>query len=212
MLEFDNIIVRIRDAIASKKLPGEEAQFSMSPVTRKIQEAYGRSTTIARKSAVLILIYTIDGTPYISMIKRPVDNTVHSGQVSFPGGKVEEEDKSIADTALREAFEEVGINKNKVVVLGQLTKLFIPPSNFDVYPIVGYSNERPDFIVSKDEVDKLLEVRISDLLNAVNFKYKPIRHRDGNEFVVPCYFVKNEVIWGASAMILSEFLSIIKDA
>lgn len=142
------------------------------------------------------------------MMKRPHDNTVHSGQVSFPGGKVENSDKTLIDTALREANEEIGIDIDSINVIGQLTKLYIPPSNFDVYPIVGYVHSQPEFIIN-EEVDKLMEVALEELLNPNNKTYKKIYNRDGNEFVVPCYYVQDEVIWGATGMILAELLEVI---
>ena len=193
----------------------------MSPITRRLQtyrnQVRAMQSENARKSAVLVLIYPIDNDPHIVLMKRSRDNTVHSQQVSFPGGKVEKEDKTLTDTALREANEEVGVDPKDVQIIGQLSKLYIPPSNFDVYPVVGYLDYKPNFITN-DEVDKLLEVKLSDLLDKKNHAssakatvghgYQKIKHRDGNEYVVPCYYVNDEVIWGATAMMLAEFLSL----
>jgi len=209
MSEFDSSIARIESAFNAIKLPGMEAQLQMSPLTRKMQESMAKNSVTARKSAVLILFYPISDKPHIAMIKRAPDNTVHSGQISFPGGKTEERDISVIDTALREANEEVGVDREKVVVIGQLSKLYIPPSNFDVFTIVGFTNEQPNFIIN-DEVDKLLEVDLDDLLNPKSKTYRKINSRDGNEYVVPCYYIQGEVIWGATGMILAELLSLIE--
>jgi 8-oxo-dGTP pyrophosphatase MutT (NUDIX family) len=139
---------------------------------------------------------------------RPSDNSVHSGQISFPGGKVEKSDLSMSHTALREAHEEVGVVPNTVELIGSLTKLYIPPSNFDVYPIVGVTNTTPKFITNQ-EVYKLLEVDLDTLLSKDTLGYKTITHRDGNEFIVPCFHIQDEIVWGATAMILSEFMDVI---
>ena len=214
MNNFTETITKLKIAFTDNPLPGEKAQLSMSPVTRKMMnEEMRRSNNGSglkkdtRKSAVLILFYPIDNIPHIAMIKRAPDNTVHSGQISFPGGKVEKIDGSLEATALREANEEVGIMQESVKVIGQLTKLYIPPSNFDVFPFVGYSDSRPNF-VTNHEVDKLMEVKLSDLLDANNRTYNTITHRDGNEFVVPSYSIQDEVIWGATGMILGELMEV----
>ena len=213
MVSFNKFIYELKRNLKAENLLGSEAQYTMSPITRKLQNYRQRinasHSNNARKSAVLVLLYPIESEPYIVLMKRSRDNTVHSQQVSFPGGKVEKDDKSLIDTALREAEEEVGIIRQDVKIIGELSKLYIPPSNFDVFPIVGYLDYPPKF-TTNDEVDKLLEVKLSDLLNKRTHTYQKIKHRDGNEFVVPCYYVNNEVIWGATAMMLAEFLGVVE--
>lgn len=142
------------------------------------------------------------------MIVRATDNSVHSGQVSFPGGMAEKSDHSLIDTALREADEEIGIVPESIKIIGSLTKLYIPPSNFDVYPIVGVTLSTPIFN-SNSEVHKILEIDLATLTLPETFTHKQIQHRSGNEFLVPCYYIQEEVIWGASAMIISELLDVI---
>ncbi len=221
MNNFETFISNLRQKLKSQSLPGTQSQETMSPITRKLQGYRQRvndsQSNNARKSAVLVLIYPVANEPYIVFMKRSRDNTVHSQQVSFPGGKVEKGDTSLIHTALREANEEVGVDPKDVQIIGQLSTLYIPPSNFDVYPVVGYLDYKPNFITN-DEVDKLLEVKLSDLLDKKNHAssakatvghgYQKIKHRDGNEYVVPCYDVNDEVIWGATAMMLAEFLSL----
>jgi len=155
------------------------------------------------------LFYPNDGETKLVFIKRPVDDSVHSGQVAFPGGGVEPEDRDFIDTALREANEEVNVDSSKVKVLGGLSKLHIPPSNFDVYPIIAFAENRPDFRPNQ-EVERILEVKLSELLLPETKTTRTIHHRLGKLVEVPCYVVENEIIWGATAMIVSELITLIR--
>ncbi len=211
------------DALTScmerKILPGLSSQLKMAPVTRlgellKSQKQTGQDFATSgyhKKSAVLVLLYPKNDLVYLAMMVRAIDDTIHSGQVSFPGGSVEKSDLSIEHTALREAWEEIGVDPETVNVIGQLTKLYIHPSNFDVFPIVGIAGSTPVFMPNQ-EVRSLLEVNIDALLDSSASGYKQIAYRTGDEFVVPCYYINNEVVWGATAMILSEFLDVMRNA
>jgi 8-oxo-dGTP pyrophosphatase MutT (NUDIX family) len=213
MYNFDNFVSALKESLNNESKHMSSLHNKMSPVTRRLQNNrsnnISRSKNKARQSAVLILIYPIDNIPHVLFIKRAKDKTVHSGQISFPGGKKENSDSSHIDTALREAEEEVGISKDYVEILGQLSKFYIPPSNFDVYPIIGVSSKQPRF-VTNHEVDMIIEVEIRDLTNEQNQTYKKIKISDGNEYVVPCYYIKKNVIWGATAMILSELMNLLE--
>jgi 8-oxo-dGTP pyrophosphatase MutT (NUDIX family) len=123
---------------------------------------------------------------------------------------VEKKDRDFVDTALREAQEEVNVKPEAVHIVGSLSKLHIPPSNFDVYPIIGYTLTRPDF-KGNYEVDKLIEVSVEELLDPTTKTTKTIHHRLGKLVDVPCYFVEGEIIWGATAMMLGELLTIIRN-
>jgi 8-oxo-dGTP pyrophosphatase MutT (NUDIX family) len=212
VLSLQNTIQRIYENL-DRGLPGEAAQLKMSPITRKLKrdegisyESFGKKS---RKSAVLIHLYPENEDVYVTFIKRAPDKTVHSRQISFPGGKTEELDASFIDTALREAEEEVNIKRNKVSVLGELTPIYIPPSNFDVYPYIGYTTSKPKYVLNH-EVDRLILAPLTSLLSPENRAYKTIKHRTGNNYVVPCYKVGEDIIWGATAMILSEFLELVR--
>ena len=132
--------------------------------------------------------------------------------------KADTSEKSVKDIAIKaiessnkvQVLEKVGIITDSVKVLGSLTKLYIPPSNFDVYPFVGVTYNTPDFKANY-EVQKIIEVDLETLMNPETCTYKKIQHRTGNDFVVPCYYVQGEVIWGATAMIISELLEVLKD-
>lgn len=209
MQKFDLLISKLKKQLGNSELPGISAQLTMAPITR--QEELQRMNTAdnARQSAVLILFYPDTDVIRLVLIKRPVDNTVHSGQIAFPGGRVEPDDRDLIHTALREANEEVNIYPSEVKILGSLTKLHIPPSNFDVHPIVGYSKTRPR-LRGNEEVAKIIEVSVAELLDPKSKTTKTIHHRLGKLVDVPCFFIEDEVIWGATAMMLGELLAIIK--
>jgi 8-oxo-dGTP pyrophosphatase MutT (NUDIX family) len=184
----------------------------MAPITR-LQELKRQAIKAdTRKSAVLILFYPSGGKIMCALMKRPTDNSVHSGQVSFPGGKFEQADIDLQTTALREAREEMGIISDDVEILGKLSPLFIPPSNFDVHPFVGFTKQRPKFILSKDEVEQLIEVEFELLLKPETLTHKNIVHRTGKLVNVPCFYFDNHIIWGATAMIISELIWVIRNS
>lgn len=194
-----------RQKLRDSSLPGIQSHLKLSPVTRKF--ATESNGVPARQSAVLILFYPVNNIIHLALILRPVDNTVHSGQVAFPGGSVEPEDADIVSTALREANEEVGIIQNDVNVIGQLSKLYIPPSNFDVYPIVGTLDYTPDFICN-NEVDKLLQIPWKSLIKPEILTEKKIIHHN-TSIKVPCYYIQDNIIWGATSMIISELIDVL---
>ncbi len=193
-------------------LPGETAQMSMAPVTRKeaLSEYPGLDRT--KPSAVLVLFYHDQQQVKFVLIKRATYNGVHSGQIAFPGGQHEPTDPDLKTTALREAKEEVGINPEQVQIIGELTKMYIPPSHFDVYPFVGFVTEKPDFKVDNTETKEVVEVKLEDFLNPASQTVKTIHHRTGKDIEVPCFYLNNKIVWGATAMVLSELLAVIKSS
>ncbi len=196
------------------KLPGLEAQVEMAPHLKDIDliKYFDKKNLVkSRPSGVLILIYPHKNELYIPLMLRPQYGGTHGGQVSFPGGKMEDIDGSLTDTALREAEEELGIPASKVKILGTMSELFISASNFNVLPVVGYLDHRPDFRIDKREVDQVIETPISILADNGIIKEKPIRVSTGHLLQAPYYDVNNQTVWGATAMMLSEFLAIYKD-
>ncbi len=137
-----------------------------------------------------------------------MDETVHSGQIAFPGGKAEKEDISLENTALRETFEEVGIQPQQIEIIGKLSDLYIPPSNFIVTPFVGILQEEPH-ITPNYEVERVLIIPLSDLMNPTNCVEKTISVRS-IQLHVPCYTLDGEIIWGASSMMLAELLELMR--
>lgn len=210
-MQFQSVIEYLKKSLNGSPLPGREAQLSMAPASRKEELDRKPKGKPARPSAVLILFYPDGNSIKNVFIKRPVDNTVHSGQIAFPGGRYEESDNDLISTALREAHEEVNIEPSGVEVLGTLSTLHIPPSNFDVLPVIGYTKRRPD-LKGNEEVDKILEVTLSSLLDPKTRTTKTINHRLGMLVDVPCYFVQGEIIWGATAMMVGELLALLGKA
>ena len=193
------------------KLPGLDAQLRMAPELRHMElksRGIGRD---AIKSSVLILFYPSEtGHPFLVFIQRPIYNGAHGGQISFPGGRYEIDDPGLEYTALRETYEEIGVNPDQIEVLGKLSDLYIPPSNYLVYPFVGVADSRPLFKPDPLEVDAIIEVDFSLFFHEEHCTLKPVRLRDGNIIQTPCFNINGHIIWGATAMMLEELLTTIR--
>ena len=210
-MNFQEIIRGIEFELL-KPLPGKDIQLKMSSI-RRLQEMTDQSQIInGVKSSVLILLYPCLGEDEISivLIQRPSYEGIHGGQISLPGGKSEDKDSDLRETALREAKEEIGIDPANIITIGVLTELFIPPSNYLVLPFVGYASEKPLFQPDPKEVAGIIEIKLKDLLNDSNIKYKDIYVRPGLSVHGPCFVIGSHTIWGATAMILNEFREILK--
>lgn len=161
----------------------------------------------ARNSAVLQLFYPHDGALFLALIRRVHDGGAHSGQISFPGGCFETQDKTFDQTALREAEEEIGVSRNCPEMLGALTPIYIPVSHFLVHPFAAWLAYRPHFDASPNEVAEVIEAPISELfdpLNKTEAKVRPASHPD-LLLEVPAYRLSNDrIVWGATAMMLAE--------
>lgn len=163
----------------------------------------------ARRSAVLVLFFPVKDQPYVLLIKRVEDGKVHSGQISFPGGSTDRADASLMHTALREAYEETGIDRDAVQVIGSMSPLYIPVSNFQVFPFLGYLPEKPtNYQLSEQEVERVLEVPVDRLFRSGNKEFREIRPATMPQMIlrVPVYKLDqdNLFVWGATAMMLSE--------
>ena len=188
-------------------LPGEEAQYRMAPRLRSGAEIYDVPLSDARRGGVLALFYPRGDRVYLPLILRATYLGVHSGQVGFPGGGYDEIDVDLTATALREAYEEVGIHPSQVTVLGQLTTLYVYASNYLVQPTVAWMDYRPSFHLDPYEVAQLIEAPVLDLLDAANRRVETWDLR-GRTAEVPFFAVQGQTIWGATAMMLSELLSL----
>lgn len=193
--------------MARKDLPGLEAQLKMAPPTRSEMIRTMNKGLAPVESSVLFLFYPLEeGRVGTVFIQRPVYNGSHSGQISFPGGRHEATDPDMQFTALRETYEEVGVPPHTVEVVGQLTSLFIPPSNFMVSPYLGLSAQRPSFVADPLEVEKILEIELTSFFNPRNRVMTTIELSTGQSIQTPCYLVNGYIIWGATAMMISEFV------
>lgn len=202
-MDFFNIIVeRLRNSLY-KELPGLSAQTKMAPTLRWAPEFPQHPNTTTRNSAVLISIFPDNESVKTILIKRTVYKGVHSGQISFPGGKTEESDASIVETALREAEEEVGINPQEVEVIGTLSTLFIPVSNLLVVPVIGIIPKPNNPHLNLQEVEYTIHADLMQLKKPENQSVKTICVNN-TPVSAPYYSVGDEVVWGATAMIISE--------
>ena len=162
--DFNHFIFSLKNRL-KLPLPGEHAQLKMASKVRLDDLKLDYDTSNAIPSGILILLYPADDQIKTILILRQTYDGVHSGQVSFPGGRREKTDNSILETALRESQEEVNVEHEKVKLIGTLSEMYIPPSNFLVTPVVGYSEKRPDFIPDKNEVEKIIETNLHFLFD-----------------------------------------------
>ena len=192
-------------------VPGPSSHTMMTSKDRKkILKNNVFSKRKTRKAAVLLLLYPKQNEMHIALIRRPIYRGVHSGQIALPGGKVEPEDVSLMDTALRETWEEVGVAKNLVKIVKTMTKVFIPPSNFWVHPFIGITKTRPNFKKQDDEVAEILEVPIASLLDDSNIEMQTISNTYVKNLKVPAFNLQGAIAWGATAMMLNEFKVLLK--
>jgi 8-oxo-dGTP pyrophosphatase MutT (NUDIX family) len=193
------------------ELPGVEAQYKMAPTRRiKPDNAYYLQKEAAPKSSVLILLYPKNNSINVVLIERPVYNGTHSGQIAFPGGKVDINDDSPMHTAIRETYEEIGIKITENEIFAQLTSLYIPASNFEVFPFLACYNESPNFIPNHREVAAILETPISLIIDERSINQVKIEINKDLSYNAPCFTIFNKNVWGATAMMLSELKEIIK--
>ena len=209
---MDELTARLSERLALP-LPGLHAQLRMASGLRaKAAASFNMDVKNAKVGAVLIALYPDNGVIRTVLMKRPDYDGMHSGQISFPGGKVEEKDADIIQTALREAEEEVNIRREDVRVIGQLTQLYIPPSNFLVHPVVGVLTSAPELIPDLHEVQSIHVPELSYLLRDDIIGEKEIVLSSGFRMRTPYFEVDGHTVWGATAMIIAELKQILSEA
>lgn len=188
-------------------LPGVPAQMKMAPLTRALPKI--KKDTPPHIAAILAPLYL--GPQGLSLLftLRPETLKHHAGQISFPGGREEDADPSLVYTATRETEEELGIAPQCVNILGKLTPLYISPSHNMVHPFVGWLPTLPSLKPNVREVAKILEIPLSLLLDPSSISTCPWQHEE-HSGRAPCYQVYGFPIWGATAMVVSEFLTVLK--
>lgn len=190
-------------------LPGQEAQFRMAHAERRIDKARYKLPENHRKSAVMIMLYKSGNNIKFPLIIRPVYEGVHSGQVALPGGSFEPPDITLKGTAIREACEETGVLQKNLKVVGELSELYIPPSNFLVNPFIAIHDKKPEFIPHEREVARIVEMDLEKILDEKLIGEKTIKLNTGVSIHTPVFEINGLTIWGATAMILSEFKSVL---
>ena len=193
-----------------KALPGIDSHHKMIPKVRMIPSEEEIRRSNLSKAAVLALFYpdTAKQTRFLLTLRASYRGA-HSAQISFPGGKYDESDHDLLRTALRETCEETGLKPERIVIKRSLSETYIPPSNFLVRPYLGYTNYMPDFIPNH-EVKEIIEVRVSDLLSEKSVGSKNLSTSYMKDIDVPCFLLNDHVVWGATAMMLSEIKDLIK--
>ncbi len=208
-MKFDKKFIEKLKHELQKPLPGEEAQYRMAPSYRPRLTKEEILANHPRLSGVMLLLFGKNNELHIAFTQRKKYEGVHSGQMSFPGGKKDLTDVDLRETALRETFEEIGIERNKIDVIGSLSELYIPPSNFLVYPSVSFASGFKEFIPQQNEVEKVVEIPVSFFLDNKNVNLRTeIKLFDGSVVKVPAYIFNEHIIWGATAIMLSEFIFI----
>lgn len=194
------------------ELPGEEAHLKMAPIERLLElKQKARDAKTAKKAGVMVLFYpSEENEARLILILRKTYKGVHSAQVGFPGGKREPEDNTMDRTAVRETEEEIGVPRDRIQILKTLTEIYIPPSNFFVQPYLGIINDTPHFEPQEDEVEALIEVPVSHFMDDAIEITKKLSTSYATDVDVPAYLLNGYVVWGATAMMLSEVRQILK--
>lgn len=209
-MDFTDFIEKLRHEL-TLPLPGKSVQLRMTSNLRIRELMDMTNLDDAIKSSVLILLYPGEGSgiPAFVVTLRPTYDGVHSGQISLPGGRYEVHDENLMQTAVRETREEIGVDPGKISVIGKLTELYIPPSNYMVQPFIGFTASRPVFRPQPEEVEQIIEIPVHELVDDKNRMEKEFEVR-GIHFKAPSFVIDGKVIWGATAMILSEFKEILQ--
>lgn len=197
-------------AALSEPLPGWDMQRRMAPQNRRTDIDRGFLVRDDyRESSILLLLYPNNDDLHFILIRRPEYEGVHSGQIAFPGGR-REGDESYETTALREAYEEVGVSPEDIRILGALTSMYIPPSNFMVFPFVGYHETKPIFTPDAREVAEILEPSVQVLADQSIWQWEYREFPNVGRAKIPFLNICGHKVWGATAMILSEFTAILE--
>ena len=208
-MDFSSFINNINH-IKTAEIGGLASQFRLAPKMRLNYNVEKIAASNPKKAAVLALFYpNKKGETCFLLTQRASYKGTHSAQISFPGGKIEQSDKNLKETALRETFEEVGILKENITVIREITDVYIPPSNFLATPFIAFTKEKPVFNTNH-EVDHTIEVLLKDLLDDTNIASINISTSYAKNIDVPCFKLNNYIVWGATAMILNEIKELLK--
>lgn len=198
--------------IMEATLPAKKAHYKLAPLYRIADMERLELQSINPKiAAVMMLFYPKNDITHLVLIVRNSYEGVHSAQIAFPGGKFESEDQTYEITALRETFEEIGIHPDSIEILRQFTRLYIPPSDFLVYPFLGICKKEIIFIPDASEVAAVIELPLAIFLDEEVMVNAQISTSYANDIMVPAFKIEEYIVWGATAMMLSELKDVLKD-
>ena len=194
-------------------LPATAAHAKMAPLKRLANLGNPSfANKNPRTAAVLMLCYPKNGLTHLVLIVRNSYKGVHSAQIAFPGGKYEKEDANFAATAIRETYEEVGIHPDKIEIVKSFTEVYIPPSNFMVYPYLGICSEEITFSPDPLEVAGIIELPLATFLSDTLIVTIQMQTSYANSIDVPAFEIESHIVWGATAMMLSELKEVFVSA
>lgn len=211
IMNFDDFLISL-SKVKNLPLPAQVSQLKMSPPFRlELIEMSKDKMKRANRAGVMALFYPDKRQQTkLVLILRNTYNGVHSGQIGFPGGKFQPNDVSLEKTAIRETSEEIGIPEQSIEIIKQLTEVYIPPSNFYVQPFLGIIKDTPTFNKQDDEVEEIIEVLLNHLFNEVNVINTSVETSYKVKVEVPAYKLNGHIVWGATAMMLSEIKDLLK--
>ena len=203
--DFKNYLLKIKDY----KLPGHDYLLKIAPPARIKHLKNNIIPKDSKTASVLMLFYpdSNNETRLVLMLRNKYKG-VHSNQISLPGGKVDRLDKSLKDTALRETYEEIGLHRDDIEIVGELSSVYIPPSNFNVFPFVGYTSITPKFVPDSKEVSLILSPKLSYILG-MDIVESVVEVNNATQ-KVPSFLIDNHILWGATAIIIHEFVLLFK--
>jgi len=204
---FAELETALRERLAGT-LPGLEAQLRFAPTPPRSGWKPGEFPSDARAAAGLLLLYPGDRGATIPLTVRASGLKRHAGQISLPGGATDP-GETLVQAALREAHEEIGVDPARVRILGELTPVHVLVSGFTLHPVVGVTDERPAFSPAAHEVETVLEVSVDDLQDASRIR-RGTRTREGVAVEYPYFDLLGHQVWGATAMILGEFICLLQ--
>jgi len=200
---------KLKQALNSE-LPAWKAHLKLAPIERAEAIKLQKIVADPKPSAVMLILYKEDKETKVLFILRSVYDGAHSGQISFPGGQKEDTDTSLIETAIRETQEEIGIKVDSADIVGKLSNLYIPNSNFIVEPYVAFLENIEELIPDRSEVQQIYRIHLNQLLDEKTIQTKEVLFLNARSISAPCFYVDELIIWGATAMILNELVDIIK--
>jgi len=212
-MNFDEFTIRI-PKVKNLPLPGEASHLKMAPQFRLEELQRARLKTKKSKRAGVMALFYPDSaniTHLLLILRKSHPKDVHSNQIGFPGGKFEKEDGDMMTTALRETHEEVGVLSSNIEVVRSLSEIYIPPSNFEVFPFIGLYRKPEVFVPQASEVEALIEVRLSDFMNDGNLFSQNLTTSYAENVAVPAFKLNGYTVWGATGMMLSEIRDLLRE-